>query len=74
MKQEIIALLFLGVILLSIGLIASFYAEVKNLTEPIYGYTIEVSRTYPYQNLGLILVVSGIALSTIALYASLKKS
>jgi len=72
MKEEIIGLLFLGVILLSIGLVASFYAEVKTLPD-LYGYSVEISRNYPYQNVGIVLILSGITLFTIGLVTSLKQ-
>ena len=60
-------LLVFGIILLLAGVVASVYPEVKTLDIP-YGQTIEISRTYPYQNLGIILVVSGIILSVIGFF------
>jgi len=62
-------LVVFGIILLSAGLVASLYPEVKTLDNP-YGQSIEISRTYPFQNLGIILVVAGITLSAIGLILS----
>ena len=71
MRMEIIAF---GIILFVIGLGASFYAEVHVIVPSyeLYGYeTPEVSYTkYPYQNLGVILVVAGIALVSIGFFIS----
>ena len=53
-------LLIFGIILLLIGLVASFYVDVKTLSDPFYGYEWEISRTYPYQNVGIVLVLAGI--------------
>jgi uncharacterized membrane protein len=62
------ALLALGIILLMIGLGASFYYESKSA----FGF--EYQRTYPYQTIGIILVVIGALLATLgALYPSPKE-
>jgi len=58
-----------GIILLSVGAVASLYPDVKTLDTP-YGQSIEISRTYPFQNLGIILVVAGITISAIGLILS----
>ncbi|HLE76026.1 MAG TPA: hypothetical protein VI864_08340 [Candidatus Bathyarchaeia archaeon] len=47
-------LVALGIILLLIGLGASFYYESKTI------FGIEYQRVYPYQNLGIALVLGGI--------------
>ena len=47
-------LVALGIIILLIGLGASFYYESKTI------FGIEYLRVYPYQNLGLVLVLGGI--------------
>jgi len=60
-------LIVFGIILLLAGLVASVYPEVKTLPMP-GGQPIEISRTYPYQNLGIILVVAGILLSAIGFF------
>jgi len=54
-------LLIFGIILLAIGLMASFYPEVKTFYEPFSGQTFEISRTYPYQSIGMVLVLVGVA-------------
>jgi hypothetical protein len=64
--------LIFGIILLLIGLIASFYAEVKTYTD-FYGKTWELSRTYPYQSLGMVLVLAGIILAAIGFVYPLQK-
>jgi len=62
------ALLALGVILLVIGLGTSFYYESKS----IFGY--EYQRTYPYQSVGIALVVVGAILVAVgALYSPPKE-
>ena len=64
-------LLLLGIILLVIGLAASFYQKIE--TETILGYTYVVSRGYPYQSIGVILVVAGIVFIALGfLYPSQK--
>jgi|Deesub1362B_J571_1020462.scaffolds.fasta_scaffold00714_20 vacuolar-type H+-ATPase subunit I/STV1 len=65
-------LLIFGIILLLIGLIASFYTEVKTYTD-YFGETWEVYRTYPYQGLGIVLVLTGIILVVIGFLYSQKK-
>lgn len=58
-------LLALGIVLLVIGLGASFYYETKSV------FGIEYQRTYPYQNIGMVLVVIGALLAVVgALYPS----
>ena len=47
-------LVALGVVILLIGLLASFYYESKTI------YGIEYQKVYPYQNLGYVLVLGGI--------------
>jgi hypothetical protein len=62
-------LLLFGAILLLIGLVASFYAQVRmesvwkfDTQPPNYGHfeVEETSRSYPYQGIGIILVAAGI--------------
>jgi hypothetical protein len=48
--------IFLGIVLLVIGLAASFYYESKTI------FGIEYMRTYPYQNVGIALIVAGVIL------------
>ena len=71
MRKENIWLVVFGIILLLIGLGASLYVEVKTIKDPFYGYTFEVSRTYPYQGVGIFLTVTGIILSSIGIFISL---
>lgn len=47
-------LVALGVFILVIGLVASFYYESKTI------WGIEYQRVYPYQNVGIALVLGGI--------------
>ena len=47
-------LVALGIVILLIGLFASFYYESKTV------FGIEYQRVYPYQNLGYVLVLGGI--------------
>jgi len=47
-------LVALGIVILLIGLFASFYYESRTL------FGIEIQRVYPYQNLGYVLVLGGI--------------
>lgn len=62
------ALLVLGIILLVIGLGASFYYESKSV------FGIEYQRTYPYQSIGTVLVVVGALLVAVgALYSPPKE-
>ena len=49
-------MIFLGVVLLAIGLVAAFYYESKTI------FGIEYMRTYPYQNVGIALIVVGVML------------
>jgi uncharacterized membrane protein HdeD (DUF308 family) len=51
-------LIVFGIILLIIGLIASFYPITK--TSGDAAYNIPATYTYPYQTLGIILTISGI--------------
>lgn len=62
-----------GIILLLAGASASVYPEVKTIYEPFSGQTFEISRTYPYQTLGMILVVAGIILSAIGFFYTPQK-
>ena len=71
MRKEIVVF---GIVLLVIGLGASFYVE-KHVIVPsynFYGYQIpEVSYTKrPYQDLGVVLVIIGIALALIGFFIS----
>jgi len=65
-------LLLFGIILLLIGLVASFYAEVK--TAYLFGEPVEISRTYPYQGIGMVLVLAGIIFVAIGFFYSPKKA
>lgn len=58
-KINNIGLISFGIIVLVIGLIASFYPQVETFTTS-WGEVWEVGRNYPYQNIGLILVIVGI--------------
>jgi drug/metabolite transporter (DMT)-like permease len=51
MQEGLVAL---GIVILLIGLFASFYYESKTI------FGIEYQRLYPYQNLGYVLVLGGI--------------
>ena len=46
----------LGIVLLVIGLVASFYYESKSI------FGIEYQRIYPYQNIGIALIIVGVLL------------
>ena len=82
MKQENIWLIAFGIILLSVGLTASFYPQVETYTTGgywgVYGEwveeeTHEASRTYPYQTIGLILTLAGIILASLGFVISRQK-
>ena len=60
-------LVFLGIIVLLAGLGAYFYYE----TISIYG--IEISRNYPYRDLGVVLVLGGMIYMAIGAVYSPKK-
>lgn len=61
-------ILIFGIILLLIGLGASFYYESKSI------FGIEYQRTYPYQNIGMVLiVVGGLLLALGVLYSPRKE-
>jgi hypothetical protein len=56
-----------GILLLLVGLVASFYYESKTI------FGIEYMRTYPYQNAGIALIVAGaILIGFGAIYSSQK--
>ncbi|RLI44843.1 hypothetical protein DRO69_06435 [Candidatus Bathyarchaeota archaeon] len=57
----------LGIVLLVIGLGASFYYESKSI------FGIEYQRTYPYQNLGIALIVVGVLLVIVGVLHSPRK-
>jgi len=57
----------LGIVLLVIGLGASFYYESKSI------FGIEYQRTYPYQNLGIALIVVGVILLVVGVLYSPRK-
>lgn len=59
-------LLIFGIILLVIGLAASFY-----YFDP---YGNQSGRTYPYQGIGIALVVTGVVLSALAFLYSPRKT
>ena len=59
----------LGIIILLVGLGASFYYEVKTI------WGIEYLRVYPYQDLGLVLVLGGIGCIALgAIYSPRKET
>ena len=62
MRKEVVCLLAFGIILFMIGLVATFYTDKRYAT-----------WTYPYQRIGLILVLCGIILTSLSLLLSLKK-
>jgi len=68
-------LLLFGIILLLIGLIASFYVE-RTMIQGLPDYwgnpgpPIEISRTYPYQGIGIVLVLAGIIFVAIGFFYS----
>jgi len=60
-------LVALGIVLLLIGLVASFYYESKTI------FGIEYQRTYPYQGVGLALIVAGVLSIALGVYYSPRK-
>ncbi|MFB0514138.1 MAG: hypothetical protein ACETVQ_01025 [Candidatus Bathyarchaeia archaeon] len=60
-------LLALGVVLLLIGLFASFYYESKTI------FGIEYERVYPYQDIGIVLIVVGVFSIALGVYYSPRK-
>lgn len=60
-------LVALGVILLLIGLIASIYYESKTI------WGIEYQRTYPYKDMGLVLIGVGVISIALGVYYSPRK-
>ena len=71
MRKEIVVF---GIVLLVIGLGACFYVETHVIVPSynFYGYQVpEVSYTkHPYQDVGVVLVVTGIALVSIGFFVS----
>lgn len=65
MEIKNIGLLLFGIILLLIGLVASFYAEETPYYPP--------EKTYPYQGIGMVLVLAGIIFVAIGFFYSAKK-
>jgi len=65
-------LLLFGIILLLIGLVASFYVQVETFTTS-WGEVWEVSRNYPYQGIGIVLVLAGIIFVAIGFFYSPQK-
>jgi nitric oxide reductase large subunit len=61
-------ILILGIILLLIGLIASLYYESKSI------FGIEYMRTYPYQSIGIVLVLVGAGFIALAFFYSPRKT
>jgi len=57
----------LGIVLLVIGLGASFYYESKSI------WGVEYQRTYPYQSLGIALIVVGAILVVVGVLYSPRK-
>jgi len=65
-------ILILGIILLLVGLVASFYVEVRTID--LFGTPIEISRTYPYQSIGVVLVLVGAGFIALAFFYSPRKT
>jgi len=57
-----------GILLLLVGFVASFYYESKTI------FGIEYMRTYPYQNVGIALIVAGAVLIGIGVIYSPQKN
>jgi len=80
MKQEIAWVIIFGVVILVAGLVATVYAEehviFSGASYDLYGYQVEYPavtyKTYPYQNVGILLAIAGIVLTSIGLFAYLK--
>jgi ABC-type antimicrobial peptide transport system permease subunit len=62
MEERNKGLVIFGIILLAIGLVASFYSQRKYPTSA-YDYSV----MYPYQNVGIILIVAGIVFVALGL-------
>lgn len=60
-------LVIFGVALLVVGLVAYFYYESRTFLG------IEYQRVYPYQNVGLLLIVVGIVLAALGFFYPLGK-
>jgi uncharacterized membrane protein YidH (DUF202 family) len=66
MEERNKGLIIFGIILLAIGLVASFYSQRKY---PVSSY--DTTMTYPYQNVGIVLSVAGIVFAALGfLYPS----
>lgn len=65
-KKEFPVLSIFGVILLLIGLVASFYVE----TQTFGTFTV---REYPYRDIGLVLTLAGIILASVGFVISRQK-
>ena len=66
-------LLLFGIVLLVIGLIAALYEKVETMYIPYYG-NISYSRGYPYQTIGIILIVAGIGLAALSFFYTGRKT
>lgn len=66
MRIEHLALIVFGIIVLGIGLIASFYVE----TQTFGTFTV---KEYPYRDIGLVLVLAGIIVTTLG-FVSFRRS
>jgi uncharacterized membrane protein len=61
-------LVIFGIILLAIGLVASFYAQRK------YPNSLDEEMTYPYQSIGILLDVAGIVFVALGLLYPSRKT
>jgi uncharacterized membrane protein len=66
-------LIIFGIILLLIGLVAYFYPQIRYYESGYYKGE-EISRTYPYQNLGMVLVLAGIIFIALGFLYSPRKT
>ena len=61
-------LVIFGIILLAIGLVASFYQVTRHIGKPPEAVTLQI--VYPYQVEGIILLVAGIVLIALGFFYS----
>jgi len=65
-------LVILGIVVLTIGLSASFYKVMERVGQPPGRVTVEIS--YPYQNIGIVLVIIAIMFFGLVLLFPFKKN
>jgi hypothetical protein len=62
-------LLILGIFLLAIGLVATFYYEMQYPFTDVLDPMVSPSRVYPYQSIGILLDAAGVTSMALGLLA-----